>query len=353
MMKKKMRVVNRLSFQLMGVFMLVLLARNAVANDLDLSITSPVSENNFPVLILHVQKAANEIRVKVKSHGVRVNRSLKSVTAGKRLEIELAQNKVGIWQWKGSLSVEFADGSTGRMPLSFGTEVRRPPKLVLHRNGLNLKERELTVALNRTAQKVTLEVVSEEGLVIAGSEERFERIPAGEPLQMRWQTDSTVPVMKISLVGYDVDGFFSPTLALYPWSLSIPHEEVMFETASAEVRTAETSKLHSALLEMNKRIQQYEKLIPIKLFVLGHTDSVGEKSKNRKLSHERATSIARWFVKQGLKVPVYVRGFGESDLRVPTPDEVDEPVNRRADYILAVEPPVKKNWKSWTPIPSR
>ena len=104
---------------------------------------------------------------------------------------------------------------------------------------------------------------------------------------------------------------------------------------------------------MKKRIKQYEKLIPIKLFVLGHTDSVGEKSKNKNLSHERATSIARWFVKQGLSVPVYVRGFGESDLKVPTGDEVDEPANRRADYILSVEPPVKKNWKSWTLIPSR
>ena len=29
------------------------------------------------------------------------------MTAGKHLEIELAQNKVGVWQWKGTLSVEF------------------------------------------------------------------------------------------------------------------------------------------------------------------------------------------------------------------------------------------------------
>ena len=162
-----------------------------------------------------------------------------------------------------------------------------------------------------------------------------------------------MPVMKVSLIGHDVDGFFSPTLALYPWSLAIPHEEVMFPTASAEIKSVEAPKLKAALVEMNKRIKQYEQLIPIKLFVLGHTDSVGQKSKNEILSKNRAAAIAQWFVKQGIGVPVYARGFGEADLRIATGDEVDEPANRRADYILAVEPPQKKSWKGWQLIPSQ
>ena len=159
--------------------------------------------------------------------------------------------------------------------------------------------------------------------------------------------------MKVALIGHDIDGFFSPTLALYPWSLAIPHEEVMFPTASAEIKSTEAPKLEVALVEMAKRIKQYEKLIPIKLFVLGHTDSVGQKSKNKILSKDRAVAIAQWFVQQGLSVPVYARGFGESDLRVVTGDEVDEPANRRADYILAVDPPQKTSWKGWQLIQFR
>jgi len=35
-------------------------------------------------------------------------------------------------------------------------------------------------------------------------------------------------------------------------------------------------------------------------------------------------------------------GFGEQSLAVATPDETDEPRNRRVDYILSVEdPPLK------------
>jgi hypothetical protein len=41
-------------------------------------------------------------------------------------------------------------------------------------------------------------------------------------------------------------------------------------------------------------------------------------------------------------------GLGERSLLVKTADEVDEPRNRRVDYILALEPPALPfgEWKS-------
>ena len=43
-------------------------------------------------------------------------------------------------------------------------------------------------------------------------------------------------------------------------------------------------------------------------------------------------------------------GMGESAPLVKTADEVDEPKNRRVDYILALEPPAAKSgtisWKA-------
>ena len=37
-------------------------------------------------------------------------------------------------------------------------------------------------------------------------------------------------------------------------------------------------------------------------------------------------------------------GFGEDQPAVATPDETDEPANRRADYVLKVEPPSAGAW---------
>jgi outer membrane protein OmpA-like peptidoglycan-associated protein len=80
----------------------------------------------------------------------------------------------------------------------------------------------------------------------------------------------------------------------------------------------------------------------ITLFIAGHTDTRGSAEHNMTLSRSRAESIANWFVKEGLCVPIAYEGFGETALKKLTADEVDEPENRRVDYILSVEPPTIK-----------
>jgi outer membrane protein OmpA-like peptidoglycan-associated protein len=75
------------------------------------------------------------------------------------------------------------------------------------------------------------------------------------------------------------------------------------------------------------------------LYVVAHTDTVGSAEYNLGLSARRAQSLAHWFRSHGLKSPIAFAGVGESALRVKTADEVDEPQNRRADYMLGLEPP--------------
>ena len=77
----------------------------------------------------------------------------------------------------------------------------------------------------------------------------------------------------------------------------------------------------------------------ITLFIAGHTDTVGSASANLKLSQERARSIAGWFRKRGVRLPISYEGFGETSLAVKTADNVDEARNRRADYVLSDGPP--------------
>jgi len=60
------------------------------------------------------------------------------------------------------------------------------------------------------------------------------------------------------------------------------------------------------------------------------------------LSRERARSIASWFRKRGARIPIAYEGYGETALAVSTADGVDEPRNRRVDYILSLDEPTMK-----------
>jgi len=99
--------------------------------------------------------------------------------------------------------------------------------------------------------------------------------------------------------------------------------------------------------------QAQESQPPPKLYIAGHTDTVGTAAHNLDLSRRRAQSIAGWFRKNGLRIPISYEGFGEFALLIATPDNTDERRNRRVDYILATEDPVLKATEFqavWKPI---
>ena len=73
----------------------------------------------------------------------------------------------------------------------------------------------------------------------------------------------------------------------------------------------------------------------MRLYVAGHTDTVGPSLKNQVLSLDRARAIAAYFRRKGLALPIAFAGFGEQVLKVKTPDDTDERRNRRADYVIA------------------
>lgn len=69
--------------------------------------------------------------------------------------------------------------------------------------------------------------------------------------------------------------------------------------------------------------------------ITGHTDTVGELERNDALALERATLTQRLLDAAGLP-PAFVRvvGRGERAPRIPTPDETDEPRNRRVEVLV-------------------
>jgi outer membrane protein OmpA-like peptidoglycan-associated protein len=220
-----------------------------------------------------------------------------------------------------------------------------PPRsgldVLIDKSKVDLKEHRLEVKMNHVAAKVTIKVYDDSNVVLADQEQDFAGRAPGSALVVTWSPSSDAPVGRIEVFAYDADGAYKG-IAIVPWSVSIPHEEVNFRRDSADIDDAEKPKLEASFQKVTEAVAAHKELGKITLFIAGHTDTVATAAYNLQLSRARAQSIASWFRRRGLKIPVAFEGFGESSLLVKTADEVDEPRNRRVDYILAVDEPVMK-----------
>ena len=163
----------------------------------------------------------------------------------------------------------------------------------------------------------------------------------GTALELAWP-EVEGDIVRMDLKVTDVAGFWVG-MQITPFSIEIPHEEVVFESGQAAVRDSEAPKLQTTLGHIRKALDTHGTLLQLKLFVAGYTDTVGGAAYNKDLSTRRARAIAQWFRKHGVRVPIFYQGFGEGVQAKPTPDETDEPANRRALYILSSQVPSGKD----------
>jgi hypothetical protein len=191
-------------------------------------------------------------------------------------------------------------------------------------------------------------VYGDDGEVMDEGTANLNNAPPGEKLPVIWKVGSA-RVIRIDVVGFDTFGMFSPTLSLFPWSLEIPHQDINFPTGQSDIPKPEQPKVQDAVATIQQAIQRYGKVVKITLYVAGHTDTVGSPESNHALSDARAAAIGRAFRKAGIRVPIKTQGFGEDLPAVTTPDETDEPRNRRAAYILSVEDP-SGGITGWKPL---
>jgi len=124
-----------------------------------------------------------------------------------------------------------------------------------------------------------------------------------------------------------------------PWFLDIPHDDVLFESASHEIPEDQAFKLEHTLTQLRDVLDKYGEIVPVKLYIAGCTDTVGDAGYNRELSQRRARAIASWLRDHGYNEPIFYYGFGEGLPAVRTGDGVDEPRNRRALYLVGANPP--------------
>ncbi len=220
-----------------------------------------------------------------------------------------------------------------------GRKATRAPQIQIEKSKVDLANHRLEMRMSLPPAVVEVRVLAESGELLADERHDFTGQPAGAPLTITWTPTTGATAARIELSAHDVAGGFA-SMAIFSWSISIPHEEVVFKTDSAEIMESERPKLEASLLKINAALGKHkDEFGRPTLFVAGHTDSVGGDGHNLKLSQARAQSISRWFKAHGLRIPVAYEGFGESALAVKTADNVDEIRNRRVDYILSVEEP--------------
>jgi outer membrane protein OmpA-like peptidoglycan-associated protein len=234
-----------------------------------------------------------------------------------------------------------AEAAPGAEALQAKGGAKAPLQIELDKDKVDLKQHRLELKLSRDAAKVTIKVVGESGTVLADQAHEFKGQRAGTPLIITWTPSREEPIARIELFAYDTEGYYKG-VALTPWAVSIPHEEVNFATGSAQIEASERPKLEASYAKIADAVSKHEALGRVTLFVAGHTDTVGGEASNLRLSQQRAQAIAAWFRKRGVKIGVAFEGFGESSPLIKTPDEVDEPRNRRADYILSLDEPTFK-----------
>ena len=207
----------------------------------------------------------------------------------------------------------------------------------VNRKSVNLKKGSLVAQMDGHICNLSLRIQRTGGLPTVVKRFRY----TGPKRKLQWTPIPRDEIARIEVRVESDDGAYESAI-LIPWSVTIDHDEVVFDTNKAVVRQSEVPSLEDSLEKIKEVLTEGEEygLTGITLFIAGHTDTRGTSGHNMTLSRNRAQAIAHWFMQAGLCTPIAFQGFGEMALKKVTADEVDEQQNRRVDYILSVEPPV-------------
>jgi len=312
----------------------------ALADPMALRLATSVPLGQQPRLIVTANQPLDKVDVDLsRDDGKSVEDSFGPLEAGTSRDV-VFDGKVGKRHYHGRVTCAVGQ-RTWTSEVSFDTIVAGVLRVTLDKSHVDLGRGRLDLVASIPDGKIQLAIVSAtDGKVLVEREQPFTDHDTSAPLVVTWDPpgkDAEIGRIEVRVV--DPSGAYHLT-TLVPWSVYIPHKEVNFANDSSAIAPAEVPKLEASLAKIVEAVAKHQAVGPIKLFVVGHTDTVGTAKYNLALSLKRAQAIATWFRTGAPELPIAYEGFGEQALRVPTPDNTSEPRNRRVDYILSVDDPV-------------
>ena len=329
----------------------MLISTSAFATGFEYKLVNKKSQTDGepPTLVLQATDIVNSAKIELKSataknQTVKVGRMNPGATKAIPLKVGKGTHTITV-----KISAEGAGGQKVEIP-AFEFDVVRvdPITLVIDPDGVDMDSREIPFKVNRPVDRVEMAFKDPKGRDLGVHTQNYGG--AYGNLKANWPAAGAIGSIEVRV--YDVDEFWTSVL-LEPWWVEIEHKDVNFDSGKYDIKAgAEEKKLEESLEEIREQMKRNEKhRAGMRLYVAGYTDTVGPEGANQKLSAQRACSIARWFQKNGIDMPVYYQGFGESVLKVKTADNVDEAANRRALYLLGNAKPApdssmpKSNWR--------
>ena len=319
--------------RLFCVLAVTLVAAPAWAQPVSYQVQREVPQGKKPLLRVRAETPVKDLRVDLeRDDGKRFTLRRAALRKGQVATFAVGDGAPGKASYRGTLSGQ-SGGERWSTEISFETLVRGSLRVTYDFEHLDLDKCVLEFKLSRPAASAELVVIGDDGTVIGRGEASYRRASPEKWLRIRWTQRPRTRVMKMKLRVVSADGP-ATNVELIPWSVSIDHEDVKFRTDSAVIDPGERGKLDASLAKINQVVKKSGRFMKMKLYIAGHTDTVGSAAKNRKLSLDRAQAIARYYRRKGLKLPIAVAGFGEDVLEVKTPDNTDSAANRRADYVI-------------------
>jgi outer membrane protein OmpA-like peptidoglycan-associated protein len=327
------------------------IAALAVAAPADLQLIHTVPAGKKPFITITATEAITSVQLEVERVEDHKRFSAKAgpLKVGDKVDLAMGDGKAGRAHWKGKLTINASSGTSSSQVDFESTTGAAAGGLHIgyDRAHLDLDKGRLQFTVTRPIASARLVVVNDDGEALPPVEvDNLGGQKPGQWLTIDWKP-TPKPVLRLELTVKTADGD-AVIAKLVPWSVAIAHQEVVFASGESAIAASEAPKLEASyqkIVDAIDKARRNEPSIEVKLFIAGHTDTVGSADDNRKLSQARARSIGKWFHDKGLKLPVYYAGFGEDQLKVKTADNTDEARNRRADYVVGVEEPLSGRGK--------
>ncbi len=313
--------------------MILLLATFAAAQDLDFGVTPAPGPKESPAFLLTPTRDVKTLFVDCNVGGKQVKVEKTGIRAMSQVTVTFPRNeKVTTAQC--FVRAGFTDGDVVEQDVPLEWQYTLPLTVDLSGASADLEARTVTV---KASARVDEAEITAYGAGKAILDKRVVALGTGPgPVSVPFVGDpSEVVILDVTLRNASAWSGFTYS----PWFLDIPHDDVLFASDSDVIAADEEWKLTKVLAQLNDVMEKYGSMVPVKLYIAGCTDTVGDGGHNAELSGRRARAIGKWLKGHGFAGPVFTHGFGEGLLAVRTGDGEDNILNRRALYMVGANPP--------------